>query len=329
MQSHKFLVKIVAEIRCVKHISEKSQGRPPRKAKGIARLVSWAAQTKPPARLHFSVATTPWQPSQGDNLLLDKNRHVWGNSTSGPTRSSFVSPPRLLPLPGRWAVVMEVRVLKELFLSFTKITRSWIYWNLWILLTCRRLRDLEEGLLLCRHPHHHPRARERLRHGWRERPRRPRVRSLWPPQNQEQGTFSWEEAHPQSWIYKIFTHELVIILELTVDRSWGDVFHFMIQETVFIARVVLTNWYIFCLTILSVLLWLLKNLHIPQSNSFYQKACLAWADVRPTTTNTISAHTSLVIKSRPLVQKFPWGDGNHSLFHNSHVNALPDGYEEH
>lgn len=48
-----------------------------------------------------------------------------------------------------------------------------------------------------------------------------------------------------------------------------------------------------------------------------------------TTRGHLRSDTDWRVSVFPPSQKFPWGDGTKSLFHNAHVNALPDGYEGH
>jgi len=63
---------------------------------------------------------------------------------------------------------------------------------------------------------------------------------------------------------------------------------------------------------------------LPGVGVCYINATLKEAEERKHERAEFAAYSHLRMRTK----KFPWGDGNHTLFHNPHVNALPDGYEE-
>ena len=63
---------------------------------------------------------------------------------------------------------------------------------------------------------------------------------------------------------------------------------------------------------------------LPGVGVCYINATLKEAEEKQHERAEFVAYSHLRLRSK----KFPWGDGNHTLFHNPHVNALPEGYEE-
>uniref|UniRef100_A0A4W6CDX5 Cytochrome c oxidase polypeptide VIa n=1 Tax=Lates calcarifer TaxID=8187 RepID=A0A4W6CDX5_LATCA len=75
-----------------------------------------------------------------------------------------------------------------------------------------------------------------------------------------------------------------------------------------------------------------------KAHSHEQPEFVPYSHLRLRTKVSLSSPAPLYSKNKEMIwgecmcifslQKFPWGDGNHTLFHNPHTNPLPDGYEK-